>query len=139
MDVPIGVLEWELFLPQQFKVKDFSGDAFSAALLPAEFAAGVGAGNGAGLAPGYGGGTGGGAFALGSASVPRAWCHRRLLAPVARSQRANSLVTLSTKRAPLSLTPVSTCRICRQVAAGPPPLLPTGSGFSAACLLALTR
>jgi hypothetical protein len=65
MDVPIGVLEWELFLPEQFKVKDFSGDAFSAALLPAEFAAGVGSGNGAGLAPGYGGGTGGGSFRAG--------------------------------------------------------------------------
>jgi hypothetical protein len=34
MDVPISVLEWELFLPDQFKVKDFSGDAMSAALLP---------------------------------------------------------------------------------------------------------
>jgi len=35
MDVPISILEWELFLPDQFKVKDFSGDAMSAALLPA--------------------------------------------------------------------------------------------------------
>src|SRR6202043_2232937 len=25
MDVPISILEWELFLPDQFKVKDFSG------------------------------------------------------------------------------------------------------------------
>jgi len=33
MDVPIGVLEWELFLPEQFKVKDFSGNAMSASLL----------------------------------------------------------------------------------------------------------
>jgi hypothetical protein len=66
MDVPIGVLEWELFLPEQFKVKDFSGDAFSAALLPAEFGTGSGggiaSGNGAGLGPGWGGGTGGGGF-----------------------------------------------------------------------------
>ena len=37
MDVPIGVLEWELFLPDQFKVKDFSGDAIAAALVPGEF------------------------------------------------------------------------------------------------------
>ena len=37
MDVPISVLEWELFLPEQFKVRDFSGDAISAALLPGEF------------------------------------------------------------------------------------------------------
>ncbi len=66
MDVPIGVLEWELFLPEQFKVKDFSGDAFSAALLPAQFGTGagggIGSGSGAGLGPGYGGGTGGGSF-----------------------------------------------------------------------------
>jgi hypothetical protein len=37
MDIPIGVLEWELFLPERFKVKDFSGDAMSASLLPAEY------------------------------------------------------------------------------------------------------
>ncbi|MGA2810125.1 MAG: carboxypeptidase-like regulatory domain-containing protein [Candidatus Acidiferrum sp.] len=34
MDVPIAILEWELFLPEQFKVKDFSGDAMSASLFP---------------------------------------------------------------------------------------------------------
>jgi Carboxypeptidase regulatory-like domain len=34
MDVPISILEWELFLPDQFKVKDFSGDAISASLVP---------------------------------------------------------------------------------------------------------
>ncbi len=36
MDVPISVLEWEIFLPDQYKVKDFSGDAISASLLPPE-------------------------------------------------------------------------------------------------------
>ena len=35
MDVPISVLEWELFLPEQYKVKDFGGDAIAANLLPA--------------------------------------------------------------------------------------------------------
>jgi hypothetical protein len=39
MDVPISILEWELFLPDQFKVKDFSGDATSASLVPAEYQA----------------------------------------------------------------------------------------------------
>jgi hypothetical protein len=34
MDVPISVLEWELFLPDRFKVKTFTGDATSAALFP---------------------------------------------------------------------------------------------------------
>jgi hypothetical protein len=36
MDVPINVLEWELFLPDRFKVKAFSGDAMPASLFPAE-------------------------------------------------------------------------------------------------------
>jgi len=39
MDVPIGILEWELYLPEQYKVKDFSGDAISASLLPPEYSA----------------------------------------------------------------------------------------------------
>jgi hypothetical protein len=34
MDVPITLLEWELFLPEQYKVKDFGGDAIAAYLLP---------------------------------------------------------------------------------------------------------
>ncbi len=34
MDVPITVLQWELFLPEQYKVKDFGGDALAANLLP---------------------------------------------------------------------------------------------------------
>ena len=35
MDVPINVLEWELFLPDRYLVKDFIGDAIPAALMPA--------------------------------------------------------------------------------------------------------
>jgi hypothetical protein len=37
MDVPISLLEWELFLPEQYRVKDFGGDAIAADLLPGEF------------------------------------------------------------------------------------------------------
>ena len=37
MDVPINILEWELYLPEQYKVKDFSGDAIAASLLPPEY------------------------------------------------------------------------------------------------------
>jgi hypothetical protein len=55
MDVPITVLQWEVFLPEQYKVKDFGGDAISASILPvgtmagspgysAGFRAGVGVG-----------------------------------------------------------------------------------------------
>src|SRR6266700_971420 len=34
MDVPISLLEWEVFLPEQYKVKDFGGDAIAANLVP---------------------------------------------------------------------------------------------------------
>lgn len=34
MDVPISLLQWEVFLPEQYKVKHFGGDAIAASLLP---------------------------------------------------------------------------------------------------------
>jgi hypothetical protein len=34
MDVPIELLQWEVFLPEQYKVKDFGGDALATSLLP---------------------------------------------------------------------------------------------------------
>src|SRR6266436_5676087 len=34
MDIPISILEWEVFLPEQYKVKDFSGDVLSASFWP---------------------------------------------------------------------------------------------------------
>lgn len=37
MDVPISILQWEVFLPEQYKVKDFGGDAISAGLVPASY------------------------------------------------------------------------------------------------------
>ena len=33
MDVPINLLQWEVFLPDQYKIKDFGGNALSASLL----------------------------------------------------------------------------------------------------------
>src|SRR5262249_57311040 len=33
MDIPISVLEWEVYLPEQYKVRDFGGGAISANLL----------------------------------------------------------------------------------------------------------
>jgi hypothetical protein len=59
MDVPISLLEWEVFLPEQYKVKDFGGDAVAANLLPlamvesmgmatGSFQSGVGVGGSAG-------------------------------------------------------------------------------------------
>jgi len=34
MDVPIDLLQWEVFLPEQYKVKDFGGDVMAADLVP---------------------------------------------------------------------------------------------------------
>ena len=38
MDVPINLLQWEVFLPEQYKVKVFGGDAISTNLLPPSIA-----------------------------------------------------------------------------------------------------
>jgi carboxypeptidase family protein len=40
MDVPISLMQWEVFLPQQYKVRDFSGDVTAANLVPVSFSAG---------------------------------------------------------------------------------------------------
>jgi len=57
MDIPISILEWEVFLPEQYKVKDFGGDALSATYWPSSldlygraesFGAGIGVGGTAG-------------------------------------------------------------------------------------------
>jgi Carboxypeptidase regulatory-like domain len=37
MDIPISVLNWEVFLPERYKVKDFGGDVIAANLVPAAF------------------------------------------------------------------------------------------------------
>jgi hypothetical protein len=37
MDVPISLLQWEVFLPEQYKVKNFGGDAQPADLFPAAY------------------------------------------------------------------------------------------------------
>jgi hypothetical protein len=34
LDIPIALIEWEVFLPQQYKVADLGGDAFAARLFP---------------------------------------------------------------------------------------------------------
>jgi hypothetical protein len=60
MDVPINVLEWELFLPDRFKVKAFTGDAMSASLLPAQYQLYSGDLTRGGVGTGYGSGVAGG-------------------------------------------------------------------------------
>jgi hypothetical protein len=65
MDVPIDILQWEVFLPERYRVKDFGGDALATNFLPASmqftpgieelsgnFQTGVGAGAGVGGAIG---------------------------------------------------------------------------------------
>ena len=37
MDIPINLLQWEVFLPEQYKVKDFSGDVMPADRVPQAF------------------------------------------------------------------------------------------------------
>ena len=34
MDVPVALLQWEVFLPEQYRVRDFGGNAISTATLP---------------------------------------------------------------------------------------------------------
>jgi len=57
MDVPINLLQWEVFLPDRYKVKGFGGDALSISSLPSSVAnladdeQGLGFATGAGYAP----------------------------------------------------------------------------------------
>ena len=37
MDIPISLLNWEVFLPDRYKVKDFGGDVIAANLVPTAF------------------------------------------------------------------------------------------------------
>ncbi len=37
MDIPISLLSWEVFLPEQYKVKDFGGDVIAANRVPEPF------------------------------------------------------------------------------------------------------
>jgi hypothetical protein len=39
MDIPISLLNWEIFLPEQYKVKDFGGDVIADNLVPPAFRA----------------------------------------------------------------------------------------------------
>jgi hypothetical protein len=61
MDIPISILEWEVFLPEQYKVKDFGGDALSATYWPSgldrfsrQDNVGTGVGGGVGITAGAG-------------------------------------------------------------------------------------
>jgi hypothetical protein len=61
IDVPVNVVEWELFVPDEFRVDRFDGNVVSASLV-AVGAAGVASGVGSGVGMGVGGGYGSGTF-----------------------------------------------------------------------------
>jgi Carboxypeptidase regulatory-like domain len=42
MDIPVDLLNWEVFLPDRYKVKDFGGDVMAAELVPTAFVEGGG-------------------------------------------------------------------------------------------------
>ncbi len=60
MDVPVNVVEWELFVPDRFRVDRFDGDMFAADLFEHATLTGVGQGIGSGIGEGFAGGVGGG-------------------------------------------------------------------------------
>jgi hypothetical protein len=66
MDVPINVVEWELFVPDRFRADRFAGDMFDARLMAAVSTGATGSGGGMGV--GVGGGAGG---SLRGANPPR--------------------------------------------------------------------
>jgi hypothetical protein len=61
LDLPVSVLEWELFLPDRYSAKAVAGNVLPAALVPAAHVQ-TGYGTGSGVGPGSGGGTGGGVY-----------------------------------------------------------------------------
>jgi len=71
MDIPIGVLEWEVFLPDRYKVREFGGDALSASLWPAEMNAENSRLYGYSAGAGYAGGLSGGVIPNVPVAVPK--------------------------------------------------------------------
>jgi hypothetical protein len=58
MDIPVGLVEWEVFVPEQYSVRAIDGNVIDRNAFPA--AIGIGAGIGAGISSGVGGGVSGG-------------------------------------------------------------------------------
>jgi len=67
MDLPISVVEWELFVPERYRADRFAGNAIAANLIGpmderSSGGRGSGVGSGSGIGPGVAGGVGGGTF-----------------------------------------------------------------------------
>jgi hypothetical protein len=69
MDLPVGIVEWELFVPDRYRADRFEGSMMPAVLVEGApvvpsggLSVGIGPGRGSGLGEGAGGGTGGGTY-----------------------------------------------------------------------------
>jgi hypothetical protein len=66
MDIPVGIVEWEVFVPERYDVRAFDGNVIDRGTLPPPFrmagSEGATSGRGAGVGPGSGGGVGGGRY-----------------------------------------------------------------------------
>ena len=70
VDVPLNLLEWEVFLPEQYTAKPVDGNVIPASLIDTATAgSGYGSGTGSGSGAGFGGGTGGGVYRPGRTSI----------------------------------------------------------------------
>ena len=67
VEVPITLVEWELFLPDRYAARPTGGNVIPAALLPEQRA--HGSGGGSGIGSGVGGGVGGGSYRPGAINV----------------------------------------------------------------------
>jgi Carboxypeptidase regulatory-like domain len=71
MDLPVGIVEWELFVPDRYRADRFEGSMMPAVLVEGApvvpsggLSVGIGSGRGSGLGDGVGGGAGGVLFAV---------------------------------------------------------------------------
>jgi hypothetical protein len=74
IDVPVNVVEWEIYMPDQVRIDRSDGNVIAASLFPVPSTglangAGSGSGIGSGVGPGMGGGLGGGLYRPGLAPV----------------------------------------------------------------------
>jgi len=82
MDIPVGIVEWEVFVPELYSVRAIDGNVIDRGTLPPPFrmagsegvasgsGAGFGRGYGAGVGPGSGGGRYGGVTVTAGAGLP---------------------------------------------------------------------
>jgi hypothetical protein len=67
MDIPVGIVEWEMFVPDRYSVRAVDGNAIDWRTIADDVEHNA-RGSGSGLGAGFGGGTGGGAYRSGTAA-----------------------------------------------------------------------